>query len=353
MLEKIVELASETEGAEIWYTTDGSMPVKGNGIKYSGPILLTQPALIKAVAVKEGMRESRYLTASFRILRRTGASIKDNFGVEAAGKAGVNDTFYAVHEYLRGKKASQLASDNLIQLGDYIDLEGGLTVEPTAENPAGGDDANNGAVNAANTPVNGGANGTLLRLIVVGLNSFNAQGQYTGNGNGESAHLVFQFQNVPARHRMTVNRLNYSGYESSEMRAYITGNFYRGLISAGVPDSVIWAPKRIVAAGGNGSGATRQIEDKLWLTTGSEVYGSGSGPETEQNQAHFEYYSPPVGPPWNLLLVKYTVAGSDVTYWQASPYTSDGASFWLVNGFMFAAAEGDNVDGVAPAFCIR
>ena len=53
-----------TEGAEIYYTTDGSIPSKENGTKYTGAILVTGTpgqnvtTTIKAMAVKDGMRNS-------------------------------------------------------------------------------------------------------------------------------------------------------------------------------------------------------------------------------------------------------------------------------------------------------
>ncbi len=61
-----VELSTKTEGAEIYYTTDGSCPCtvgSPSRIKYTEPIEITEDVLIIAYAVKEGMEDSN--TAGF------------------------------------------------------------------------------------------------------------------------------------------------------------------------------------------------------------------------------------------------------------------------------------------------
>jgi len=52
-----VTLSTATEGAEIYYTTDGSTPTTGS-IKYTGPIVISQTTTLKAIAVKEGFEDS-------------------------------------------------------------------------------------------------------------------------------------------------------------------------------------------------------------------------------------------------------------------------------------------------------
>jgi hypothetical protein len=131
---------------------------------------------------------------------------------------------------------------NVIQLGDWIDLEGGITVT------AYGLGDNTGAINAAtNTPITtnsppfGGYDGMSLRLIVVGINSFQNGGsdgssEYRYQGDDEPpAHVVFQFQNIPGERRMNPTGTNSGGYKLSEIREYLIpvngkgGNFLEGL----------------------------------------------------------------------------------------------------------------------------
>lgn len=52
-----------TEGAEIWYTTDGSMP-HVNGTKYTGPITVSEATSFRFVGIKNGMINSLEATAS-------------------------------------------------------------------------------------------------------------------------------------------------------------------------------------------------------------------------------------------------------------------------------------------------
>lgn len=61
-----VTLATATEGADIYYTTDGSAPTTSS-TKYSGAITVSTTTTIKAIAVKDGMEGSDVLTAAYTI----------------------------------------------------------------------------------------------------------------------------------------------------------------------------------------------------------------------------------------------------------------------------------------------
>ena len=61
---KTVTLTTATEGAQIYYTLDGTAPSTSSN-PYGGPITLTETASIKAIAVKDGMNPSK--TAGGRI----------------------------------------------------------------------------------------------------------------------------------------------------------------------------------------------------------------------------------------------------------------------------------------------
>jgi hypothetical protein len=64
-----VTLTTTTEGAEIWYTTNGNTPAKdGEGSTlYESPFAINPPVTIKAIAVKEGMKDSAILEAAYTI----------------------------------------------------------------------------------------------------------------------------------------------------------------------------------------------------------------------------------------------------------------------------------------------
>ena len=60
----IVTIETETEGAEIYYTIDGSEPVE-NGVIYDGEIELTETTTVKAVAKLDGWKNSEVAKATF------------------------------------------------------------------------------------------------------------------------------------------------------------------------------------------------------------------------------------------------------------------------------------------------
>jgi hypothetical protein len=295
----------------------------------------------------------------------SGRSIKAAFNVTATGKAGVTATFNALSDYIR---AGGLSTDpDRVQHGDWIDLEGGISV--AAYEGVGGFTYTAAEATQAMTVSYGSEGssdmvrdqpiGALCRLIVVGINSFN------GKNDNAVPHMVFQFQHVPITpRRMNQTETNKDGYAGSEIRKYLTpvtgadgsGAFLTGLENAGVPRDKLWAPKRVVSVK-NGPGV---ISDLLWLPTVWEMSGSSGGSvkedETKENQARLEYYTS------NAKRKKYsksktgypkitTSKGRD--YWLASPYTGD------LSLFCFIGDDGGNYDsvgdvaaGCAPAFCI-
>jgi hypothetical protein len=61
-----ITLDCDTIGADIYYTTDGSVPSAVNGIKYTAPFTLDPfPGTLKAIAVKDGMNTSEILTTVY------------------------------------------------------------------------------------------------------------------------------------------------------------------------------------------------------------------------------------------------------------------------------------------------
>jgi len=64
-----VTLSTATASAEIWYTTNGNVPMKdGTGsTKYSTAITITAATTIKAIAVKDGMNNSAVLVAAYTV----------------------------------------------------------------------------------------------------------------------------------------------------------------------------------------------------------------------------------------------------------------------------------------------
>jgi hypothetical protein len=297
-------------------------------------------------------------------LIESGRSIKNTFGVMATGKDGVETAFTKLSDHIR--TGGLTSNPDLVQVGDWIDLEDGLTVEAyegkgdfayTAEEVNVAMTVTYGETGAPDA-MRGDPVGRLGRLIVVGINSF------IGKNGNSTQHVVFQFQHVPVTRRMNATDTCEGGYEASEMRRYLTevtgangsGKFLAGLVAAGVPKAKLWAPKRVVSLK-NGPG---EISDLLWLPTEREINGTSyvsvSADETAGNQARLEYYDD------NLKRRKYSkssagypaiTTSSGVDYWLASPYNGSAVRFCRIGG---SGSYGSNLAtgqlGCAPAFCI-
>jgi hypothetical protein len=311
-----------------------------SGLTYTLPISGSFAAGTVTVTVsKAGYVINTSQTAAVRTGAVPGAagmdSIKSNVGVTSTGTAGVTETFTRLSQFI---KADGLTSQSgVINLGDWIDLEGGITVNAY---PSGGGFQYTGA--SDNT-----------RLIVVGINSFNGK-----NGNNQK-HVVFQFKNIPVFRRMNPTGTNENGYAASEMRQYLvpysgsSGNFLTGLKNAGVPGGVLWGPKRSVAIRSYGT-ATNEIGDLLWLPTEWEMFGtrtySPPDAETAANQARLEYYDSDTR---RMKNYNANNAASEQYYWLSSLYSGTFTSFCSVSSSGSAhTGYASNALGIAPAFCV-
>jgi hypothetical protein len=286
--------------------------------------------------------------------------IKAKFGITEKGKDGVTAAFTMLSEYIKAGGLS--LPGNVIRLGDYIDLEGGLEVETYK---------GEGYFKHSNRDL--GSKGWLLRLIVVGINSFHSgrgtkatggitvngdtNGRYAGTENDDIPHVVFQFQNIPVMRRMNEEGSNAGGYAASEMRRYLIdvdgdgtgGAFLAGLQAAGVPRAVMWAPARYVSSGGDGD---TTLKDLLWLPTERELFSRGPGgllgadDETAANQARLEYY---------ITMESREKFNTDgwMHYWAASPARNE-TLFCIVNDCGMRMSADANMElGCVPAFCVR
>jgi hypothetical protein len=95
-----VALSCDTEDAIIWYTTDGSCPCDENGtrVKYTEPIVITQPVTIHAYAVK-GDAVSRVASFSYGIF--------DPSGIHSPTVGDESDPWYSVRGVRLNKKPAR------------------------------------------------------------------------------------------------------------------------------------------------------------------------------------------------------------------------------------------------------
>jgi hypothetical protein len=288
----------------------------------------------------------------------TSGSIKEKFegSKDKTGTAGVDAAFKELSAFIQESGLTDAETENLIKLGDWIDLDGGLEIAPYGD--IGFKSGDNW-----NTPLSD-SKGKLSRLIVVGINSFQSSSQpgyqYPDGEGKPPAHVVFQFQNIPHRHRMSAKNGGSSegGYPASEMREYLTGYFLAGLITAGVPDEVLWPPVRMVSTRIQSSDEEgnflAQIKVKLWLPTAWEIAGSKLNDvpdEMVNNQTQLAYYKS------EGSRVKYDTSNTAARYWLASTTTANDSAFVVVdsNGNMLTDGDVSASDelGVAPAFCVQ
>jgi hypothetical protein len=253
------------------------------------------------------------------------------------GTSGVTATFEAVYNYRTD--ANLGTANSTIQLGDYIDLES-LTVAGEALD---------------NTDVGeNGVHGKTLRLIVVGINSF--QGK---NDNGTVPHVVFQFQNAPfATKGMHSNAASFVAYTASELGKTLSANFVTGLGSAGVPTDKIWSPKRIV---GYDQSSKETVEKEVWLPSYSEIMNSAHNGESVQ-AVFTDWYNSAA------RRIKYNASGTAIGWWlgtgsftmvfQGGPQPIPRPKWTAINVAGAALYTASGLDATvttysyAPAFCI-
>ena len=182
-----------------------------------------------------------------------------------------------------------------------------------------------------------------------------------GKSGNNTPHVVFQFQNIPVDRRMEATLINTNGYSGSEIRKYLvptgdnnSGQFLTGLVAAGVPQNILWAPKRFVADSGYPTQAVL-VQDLLWIPTEWEMSGMkihASDVENVNNQGVLEYYAD------DSKRIKFNGENQPYKYSTASPYKGGTTSFCAVktNG-ADSYVSGDNSilpgSGCAPAFCIQ
>ena len=73
-----VTISCATEGAKIYYTTDGSEPTASSA-EYTAAISVTPPMTLKAIAVKDGMNNSAVASASYLIIPTKATCVPGDF----------------------------------------------------------------------------------------------------------------------------------------------------------------------------------------------------------------------------------------------------------------------------------
>jgi len=110
-----VTITTPTEGAVIYYTTDGTDPDQYSSI-YSGPIRIDRSTVIKAIAMKEGWKPSDIATGEFNIYEVT---------IEEASVGKFYDELSMVVDFNNNIHILCSYKDNVNRYLDYITDESG------------------------------------------------------------------------------------------------------------------------------------------------------------------------------------------------------------------------------------
>ena len=242
-----VTITCATEGASIYYTTDGSTPSVSNTL-YNAPITLTETTTLKAIAAKDGMAESTVATATFT--KRT-----DNAGGGGGGGGG-------------GGAAS---AKNTVTVGSC--KNGTVTVTP--------EKADKGTVVTVTVSADRGYQLDQLRVI-------DADGKtlpLADNGNG-----IYTFSMPDSKVSITAT------FKAQPIEPVRQGNSFTDVANtAYYKDAVLWAVEKGITSGttattfGPDASCTRaQMVTFLWRAAGSPKV-SGSNPFSDVS-ANAYYY---------------------------------------------------------------
>lgn len=117
-----VEISCETAGAVIYYTTDGKNPTTSSE-KYAGPFTVDSTTTVKAIAVKDGMKDSAMAAAQF--VKASGDSVKSKVNIAE---------FTEASEIPEGLKDTEFntAENVIVQLSRILTSQKGYTYDNIA-----------------------------------------------------------------------------------------------------------------------------------------------------------------------------------------------------------------------------
>ncbi len=99
-----IEITCETDGAKIYYTLDGTNPTATNGTLYEGPIEISENCILKVIAIKDGLKDSKVVGRNYQIIAVEGSS--NNNGSDGADASGADASDTEIAEEKKGCKSS-------------------------------------------------------------------------------------------------------------------------------------------------------------------------------------------------------------------------------------------------------
>jgi len=128
-----VEIATATDGATIYYTTDGTDP-DATSTEYTAAIPVAQTMTIKAIAVKEGMTDSEIATAEYiiKIITVNPKNIGSNYFVKVTDAADLEDGDAILIVYEDDAKAMSTTQNTNNRASALVTITNN-TIEPGTE----------------------------------------------------------------------------------------------------------------------------------------------------------------------------------------------------------------------------
>lgn len=186
-----VSLSCATKDATIHYTTDGSEPTKESAVYSTTPITITETTTVKAIAVKEGMNDSKVVEATYTkvepsswklVTDEAALNVGDKVVIVAAERDYAMSTNQKTNN--RGVATITKGIDDVMINDDVqiLTLEAGTKTGTFAFNTGDGYlYAASSSSNYLKTKETKDANGSWVIKIENGVASIKAQGDYTRN----------------------------------------------------------------------------------------------------------------------------------------------------------------------------
>ena len=212
------------------------------------------------------------------------------------------------------------------------------------------------------------SDGTTAHVMLAGI-------RHDDLGSGGKAGLTFVFTDAPAAYAMNENASNDGGWEKSEMREWLNGDFL-DMLPSDLKGAIKAASKKTNSSAYTTPGAVSSTSDKLWLLSYVEIAGSiapadlmkGSGiPAATYNAEGKQYQvfseAKVSGNGDNDKLMR-TFTGSDGN---GIVMPGESCSWWMrslsmtwTSGFAAVDADGNPLNawitdhelGVVPGFCL-
>lgn len=121
--EQTLEITTETEGASIYYTLDGTTPTNESTL-YTEPIKLTETVTVKAIAMKDGMSNSTMTSATYTFLTEW---------EQPTGTTHPSEDRYVTSATTTGAEEELNYTNNSKPSTVFIDTQAAFTVTPGQE----------------------------------------------------------------------------------------------------------------------------------------------------------------------------------------------------------------------------